>query len=120
MDFDPLIDKYDVFHEIKRHYQIVSHEGNLTAFMFVKETKGKIFDIYLLKDRFSSKGHRYKILYVLSADLTNTDLMYYKTMEALSQVLSRNTLSISTSTDIFQLKKDISQLVEKYLVETLI
>lgn len=120
LSFDSLIDQYPVFPEIKRHYQIVNHEGNLTAFMFVKQDDVPIFDIYLLKDRFSYKGHRYKTLYVLSVNLISKDLMYYKTMEALSQILSRNALSISVKTDTLQLKKDISHLVEKYLTETLI
>ena len=75
--------------------------------------------MYLLKNKFSHQGNRYKRLFVISADLENNDLAYYKTMEALTQVLSRDGLDIN-----FNNRRDainyIKNAVEHYLVETLL
>ncbi|MBQ7888350.1 MAG: helix-turn-helix domain-containing protein [Erysipelotrichaceae bacterium] len=117
--FDSVLSKYSLYHTISEDKQIVANSNGSTAFLFVKEKHGQIFDVYLLKNKFSHQGNRYKRLFVISADLENNDLAYYKTMEALTQVLSRDGLDIN-----FNNRRDainyIKNAVEHYLVETLL
>lgn len=118
--FHQIIEKYDIYQVIKEKFQVIFHDNSNTAFLFIKENSKPILDVYLLKKRFSYNNHRIKQLYVISTKLTSNDVMYYKTLEALSQIFSRNNQIVADNHNLTTLKQVISKEVEKYLVETLI
>lgn len=108
---------YETYDIIEKSNQILSNFNNSSAFIFVKEKNNKIFDI--IENKFIHKNQKFKRLFIISIDLTSKDLIYYKTMEAFVQILSRYGYSID-----FSNKKDtiqfLKQEIEKYLVETLL
>lgn len=115
--FNCLYKRYTVFADIKEKYQIVSHDNDEFGFLFVKQTSQPFLDIYLLRQRFSVNKHRYKIIFVVPVDLTNKDITYYKTMEAISQVLYRCDYTFYKKQNMSQLKDYLIEQVKKYLVD---
>lgn len=115
--FSSILNLYDTYDEIDKHDQIISNYNQSCAFIFVKEKHRKIFDVLITK--LTHNSSKYKRIFVISTNLTSKDLIYYKTMEALAQILSRYGMSIDF-TDKKGSIQFIKREIERYLVETLL